>query len=97
MNNDNILVVTRHPALVDLLIERGIIGRNTPVVAHVGDDDVIGKDVIGVLPLRLAAMANTVTEIPLALTAAHRGVELDLDTIRSIAAEAATYSVKAVR
>lgn len=87
------VVVTRHPALVALLEERGLIPANTPVISHATPDQVAGKDVIGVLPLSLAALANSVTEVPLALTPELRGKELDLETLRSIAGEAVTYKV----
>lgn len=91
MNNQ--IIVTRHAALVDLLIERGIVAPNAPVISHATPEQVTGRDVIGVLPLSLAALANSVTEIPLALTPELRGKELDLETLRSIAGEAVTYKV----
>lgn len=94
MNNS--IVVTRHPALVELLVERGIIQAGTPYISHATPEQVQDKDVIGVLPLSLAVLANSVTEIPLALTPEMRGKELDLDTIRAIAGEAVTYKIQRV-
>jgi putative CRISPR-associated protein (TIGR02620 family) len=91
------LVVTRHPALVDLLRERGLLPEGTQVLSHVETPDLIrGQDVIGVLPMSLAAVAASVTEIPLALTPELRGRELDLATLRQIAGEAVTYRVAVV-
>lgn len=90
--NDTI-IVTRHPALVDLLIERGLVEPDAPVISHATPEQIADKDVIGVLPLNLAALANSVTEIPLSLTPDMRGKELDLETLRSIAGEAVTYKV----
>lgn len=92
----NKVVVTRHPALVALLIERGLVEEGVPVISHATPDQIAGKDVIGVLPLNLAALANSVTEVPLALTPELRGKELDLDTLRGIAGEAVTYKVTKV-
>lgn len=123
----NKLVVTRHPALVDLLFERGIIsqtlvckrcGQECPqgwcvydngsevdstvvavsprVIAHATEDDVRGKHVIGVLPLALAALCASVTEIPLALQAHQRGRELTLEELREIAGKPVTYIVTRV-
>ncbi len=57
MNN---IIVTRHKTLVDWLVRRGIIGE---VVAQATPEDVRGKDVYGVLPLWLAAEANSITEV----------------------------------
>lgn len=52
---------------------------------------------IRVLPLSLAAQAESVTEIPLALTPDLRGKELDLATLLRVAGEAVTYTVIADR
>jgi len=87
------VVVTRHPALVALLRERGLVSGDCRVIDHAGPDDVRGQDVIGVLPLSLAALARTVTEIPLNLTPEMRGKELDLETLRRIAGEEVKYMV----
>ena len=79
-----------------LLIEKGIVSPDVNVLAHVSPDDVRGKDVIGVLPLGLAAIAASVTEIPLAIAPEMRGKELDLDTLRGIAGEPVTYRIEII-
>ena len=56
----NVLIVTRHAPLVEWLRKRGIEGK---VIAQATPADVAGKDVYGVLPLWLAAEANSVTEV----------------------------------
>ena len=86
--------VTRHPALVELLCERGIIDGSEPVIEHATADEVRGLHVIGVLPLSLAAEAESVTEVPLSLTPEDRGQELGLDRLRQIAGEPRTYVVR---
>jgi hypothetical protein len=91
MKNETTIIVTRHPALVALLRERGLIPDDVRVIDHATPEDVADKHVIGVLPLSLAALALEVTEIPLALTPEMRGKELDLATLRQIAGEAVTY------
>lgn len=88
------VVVTRHPALVDLLRERGIVDEGARAIEHAAPSDVSGKHVIGVLPLALAALAESVTEIPLKLTPEMRGKEIDIDTLRAIAGDAVTYKVE---
>lgn len=98
---DNVVVVTRHPALVALLLERGIIGHRldleTPIIEHATIEDVRGKHVIGVLPLRLAAEAESVTEIPLDLPRYLRGDELGIEMLRQYAGDAVTYKVSVIR
>jgi len=85
------IIVTRHPALVEFLAEEhGISGR---VVAHATEEDVAGRHVIGVLPLRLAALALTITEVPLNVPEGMRGTELTVDDLRKFAGEPVTYNV----
>ena len=44
----NATVVTRHSSLVEYLTAIGLINDSAVVVGHVSEDDVIGKDVVGV-------------------------------------------------
>ena len=88
------VVITRHPALVDLLRERGLTDGTEPVIDHATPDQVRGRHVIGVLPLSLAVEAESVTEIPLSLTPEDRGKELDLERLRQIAGSPRTYAVR---
>jgi len=91
------VVVTRHQALVDYLRERGDIPANdsgVEIISHATEDDVAGRDVIGVLPLRLACAARTVTEVPLDLPSELRGQELTLDQVREYAGSPTTYRVE---
>jgi len=92
----NKIVVTRHPALVDYLIEEGVISKDTPVISHASAEDVQGKDVIGVLPLSLASLANTVTEVWLNIPAEKRGKELSLEEVKAYAKGVETYKVSVV-
>ena len=60
MDMDEILIVTRHKPLVEWLAARGVTG---PVIEQATPDDVRGKTVYGILPLHLAALAESVTEV----------------------------------
>jgi hypothetical protein len=93
---NNTVVVTRHPALVTLLVEKGVIEPGTPVLSHAGASDVEGKHVVGVLPLQLSALALSITEVPLRLSPEDRGVELTLERLKEIAGEPVTYQVTKV-
>lgn len=90
------VVVTRHPALVEFLREQGVLTAGARVVAHATPEDVAGQHVVGVLPLRLAALAASVTEVPLNLPAELRGQELSLEQVRQYAGAPVTYRVEAV-
>lgn len=90
------VVVTRHPALVELLRERGMIRAGARVIEHATEEDVRGRWVIGVLPLRLAALARYVTEIELRLTPEDRGRELTIERLREIAGPAVSYTVRRI-
>lgn len=89
------VIVTRHPALVDLLVERGLITEadRARVIEHATAADVRGRRVIGVLPLHLACEAARVVEVPLAVRPDQRGRELSLDELREIAGPAVEYSI----
>lgn len=90
----NTIIVTRHKALVQYLIETGMVTAETPVISHVTSKDVEDKHVIGVLPMHLAALAATVTEVPLDIPAELRGKELDLEQVRRFAGDPVKYSVR---
>jgi len=88
------IVVSRHPALVQYLRERGVLTGREPVVSHASPEDVRGKVVVGVLPLRLAAEAAEVWEVPLELPPELRGRELTLEQVRRCAGPLTRYRVQ---
>jgi len=88
------VVVTRHTSLVDYLRERGLIDDGALVIPRPSEEDVRGRHVIGVLPLHMAALAATITEVPLALTREDRGRKLSLERLREIAKPPRTYVVR---
>lgn len=87
------LIVTRHPALKDYLIERGVADASTPVLPHASAADVEGKAVAGVLPLHLAAACGSLTTVELALPLEMRGKELSLDDMRKYCKGLRTFVV----
>lgn len=91
-----VVVVTRHPALVEYLTELGVVPAGTEVVAHATAEQVRGRHVFGVLPLHLAAEAASVTEVPLNVPAELRGVELTLEQVRQFAGPLVEYKVSRV-
>ena len=90
----NRIIVTRHPTLVKYMIELGLADENTPVVPFAKEDDVRGKDVLGVLPLHLSRLARTITAIPLHLPPDLRGKELTLAQVREYAGQPIEYSIQ---
>jgi len=88
------LVVTRHQALVAYLKEVGLVDEGVVVLSHVTEDDVAGRHVVGVLPLRLAALAASVTEVSLNLPQELRGTELSIEQVRQYAGKPASYVVR---
>jgi hypothetical protein len=86
--------------LIDYLREQAVIPAGdgeVEVISHVTEHDVWDCDVVGVLPLRLAAAARTVTEVPLDLPQELRGEELTLEQVREYAGPPATYRVETVQ
>lgn len=89
-----VVIVSRHQGLVDWLAQRGIVGK---VIVHATPDDVRGKDVIGNLPLHLAAMAKSVTVVDMpALPADWRGQDLSPDQMDQAGAKLTRYVVRKV-
>jgi putative CRISPR-associated protein (TIGR02620 family) len=91
------VVVTRHPALVDFLRELGLVEEDVEIIPHASPNDVQGKDVIGVLPLHLATLAKSVTEVQLDLPPDARGRELSLEELRKYYRGVRTYIVTEVK
>lgn len=90
------IVVTRHPALVTVLIEDGLVDIDTPVLAHATPEQIEFKHVFGVLPLHLAVHAKMVTEILLNLPEELRGKELSIPELRKYMGPPRTYQVREV-
>ena len=85
------LVVTRHPGLVQYLLEQGLIDSYTRVVSHATSEDVAGRHVCGVLPHSLSCLTLSFSEVPLKLPPDLRGKELALDQVREFAEPMVTY------
>ena len=91
------LIVTRHKALVDYILDKDIIKEGEyKLIEHADYPEVQGQDVIGVLPLQLASYAKSVTEVPLKLTPEMRGKELTFEEVEKIAQEPVQYIVREV-
>jgi len=87
------VIVTRHEALTEYLVEMSIAPAGAEVIPHAGADDVRGRHVIGVLPLHLAALTASLTVVPLDIPREMRGVELTLEQVREMAGDPVTYTV----
>lgn len=91
-----IVVVPRHPALVDYLKRQGIVPIDVKVHTHADADTVRGKHVFGVLPHNLSCLCETFSEIPLRIPPELRGQELTLEQVEQYAGELVTYQVREV-
>ena len=90
---EEVLIVTRHPALVEFLREQGITGTLLP---HATEESVAGRRVYGVLPMRLAALTETFTEVSMVVPQEMRGKELTLEEIKGLNPTLVTYKVTRV-
>lgn len=93
MNENDFIIVTRHQGLVDWLAARGITGT---VVPSVTADDVRGKQVVGALPLHLAAEAESVTTVAYQCPMKLRGQDLSADQLDVLGAKLETFQVHRV-
>lgn len=86
------VIVTRHSGLVAWLAERGIEG---PIVAQATAADVRGREVIGVLPLALAAECASITTVDMpGLALAQRGQDLTPAEMDAAGATLTKYIVR---
>jgi putative CRISPR-associated protein (TIGR02620 family) len=90
------VIVTRHSGLVEYLKEIELADNFTAVISHATPENVVGRDVCGVLPHSLSCLTNSFTEVPLALPAELRGKELSLEEVRQYAGKPVTYQVRRV-
>lgn len=90
---NKVIAVTRHPALIQYFHETGLLPEGAPVMDRATARDVRGAHVIGVLPLHLMALAESVTKVPF-LVPDMRGRELSIEEIRSAAGRPVTYQVR---
>ena len=88
------IIVTRHAALLAYLEEIGVVPTGTPVISHATAENVRGKHVYGVLPMRLAAEAEQLTEVSMSVPAEWRGKELSLDEIKACSPVLTTYVIR---
>lgn len=88
------IVVTRHEALVEYLIEIGFVEANVKATSHVTVEEIENKHVIGVLPYYLASKAAVFTEIPMRIPYDKRHKELTKKEIAFYMQEPHTYEIK---
>lgn len=92
----NSIIVTRHPGLVEVLVEDGVCQKGTPVIGHATVTDIKDKHVYGVLPLSLAVHALRVTEVSLNIPPEMRGKELTKEQVSQYRTGVNTYEVREV-
>lgn len=88
------LLVTRHDGLENFLVDEGVVDEEIERMEHVDADDVQGKDVVGNLPLHLAAEAGSYTEVSIEYPPEYRGEELDADEVAEYAEDISAYEVE---
>ena len=87
------LIITRHPALVQYLINMGYVPETAEVIEHASPEAVQGKNVWGVLPHNLSCLCESFTEVPMSIPPELRGQELTLDHMYRYAGKPVTYKV----
>ena len=87
------VVVTRHKALVEFFRNKDLISSEAVIIEHATLEDVENKNVLGILPLRLASYAQTVAELEMDLSQEQRGRELTLEEVEKAAGDLMVYKV----
>lgn len=91
-----IVIITRHPGLVEVLHELAPETVGCPILDRAVPEEIAGKHVYGVLPLTLACLASKVTNVTLNVPQELRGTELTADQVRQYMTELETFVVTKV-
>lgn len=95
-NNNNIVIITRHPGLVEVLHELAPETIGAPILDRADPEEIKGKHVYGVLPLTLACLAERVTNVTLNVPQELRGTELTAAQVREYMTDLETFIVSKV-
>lgn len=90
------IVVTRHIALLQYLINNKYVESNVKHLSHATIDDIRGKHVFGIMPNWLSCHADKLTELQLRLPVEKRGIELTLKEIEFYIVKPKTYIIREV-
>ena len=90
------IIVTRHKAFAEYVIEQGLAPEGTPVYAHVSPSDIKGKHLVGFLPLHLALQAERITIVPFDVPKDLRGKEIEKETFEKLTKKPQTFEVKQI-
>ena len=90
------IVVTKQAELVQYLKDKGIVGisDDTQIMEHATRADVAGKHVLGYLPYHIAAVAESVTVIPIRAPVYLRGKTLTRNQIERYAISPKRYIIR---
>lgn len=91
-----IVVVTRYPAIVQHLYRQGVIDDSVTVLPIVKREDIEGCHVIGVLPVHLAAHAESVTIQHIFPPRVFDWSKLTLEDVEMYSRAPVTYQVRRV-
>lgn len=87
------LVVTRHKNLKEFLINKGLITVVTPSITHATMGDVLKKNVVGNLPMHLAAHTNAIMSLTINVPLDKRGTELSVEELEMYTSDFCWYKV----
>lgn len=90
---NNAIIVTKYNALVDYIHEIGLASTECEATEYVNSSDTRNKHIIGIVPLRTASRAKTITYIPLRIPKDRRGEELHIEEIRELAGKPIRYTI----
>lgn len=91
-----IIVVTRHIALLQYLINNEYVKPDVKHISHAKIEDINDKHVFGIMPNWLSCHAGKLTELQLRLPIDKRNVELTLEEIEFFLVEPKTYIIREV-
>lgn len=90
------ILITRHPDVIKLLKELKVIDSETTIIDHATAEDIKGKEVIGILPIDLAAHCSKVHSIIWNIPIEARGRDWTYEETKRYYSGIKTYIVREI-
>ena len=87
------VVVSNYDSFYDVLLEDGVIEPDTPMYEYLRRDDARGKRVCGIVPLHIAAEADSLVVARMRIPRNRQGEQLSVEELRKYVSGYDTYTV----
>lgn len=90
------IVVTKYQTVYDFLVEKEIIPEGTEMVSYINPKYAEGKEIYGMVPMSIAALAESYTEVKIAFNNKANPEDLSVQELERLIKYVTTFTVKKV-